>query len=59
MPSCLRYKLRTLLILMAVGPPVLAAIWLDLPTVVMIALCLLSLVEVIEFVRVNTPGRRA
>lgn len=54
----MRYRLRTLMILLAVGPPLLAAIWFDLATVVMVFLCILCLTEVVEFVRVNTPRRR-
>lgn len=55
----MRFRLRTLLIVLAVGPPLLAAIWLHWTMVVMTAAFLLSLVEVVEFIRVNTPRRRA
>jgi hypothetical protein len=36
-----RYKLRTLLIVLALGPMVLAGAWFSLPTVVYIALHLI------------------
>jgi hypothetical protein len=46
------------LIVLAVGPPLLAAIWFHFAAVCMLAAILLCLVEVVEFIRVNTPSRR-
>lgn len=34
----MRYRLRTLMILLAVGPPLLAGIWLALPTITLVLL---------------------
>ena len=53
----MQFRLRTLLIVLALGPPLLAALWLDCASVVMTAAFVLCLAEVVKFIRVNTPGR--
>jgi hypothetical protein len=53
----MRYHLRTLLILLAVGPPLLAALWIDLGTTVVAAASLIFLASAADWVRRNTPGR--
>jgi hypothetical protein len=53
----LRCRLRTLLIAMALGPPILAWIWLDWATVALICCYLYFFVEAAGFVGRNTPFR--
>ena len=53
----MRFRLRTLLIVLAVGPVVLTAIWFDWTTVAMNALLLWCLAGLFKFVRINTPRR--
>ena len=54
----MRYRHRTLMIVLALGPPLIAAVWLDVMSVVIWTLTALAVVEVVEFVRVNLPRCR-
>jgi|GEM_PF-5160203 hypothetical protein len=53
----MQFRLRTLLILLALGPPLLAAIWFDWATVAINASFLWCLAALFEFIRINTPRR--
>jgi len=53
----MRYKLRTLLIVLALGPPVLAFCWFHSAEAVFAACCIYYFVEASDFVRRNTPRR--